>query len=177
MQFNKAKFKALVHYICRECHDPDKLGKVKLHKILWFSDGQHFVKTGDPITGEKYIKHQYGPFSTHLAEAVEELTKEGLLYTREVNFHNRTKTEFIGKGTPNTSLFSEKELRLIDANIKHITEDHTATSISDRSHNYIWDIAELYEELPYEALLATRFAPVTEDDFAWAKKEIERLSA
>lgn len=174
MQFNREKFKALVHYICRECRDPSKLGKTKLHKILWFSDGQNYMRRAEPITGERYIKMLYGPCADHLDSVLKELVKDDKLFIRTVDFRGYEKFEFFGKGDPDKDLFSDKELLLIDGVIKNITEDHTATSISDRSHNAIWEMAVMGEELPYEAILG-RPAKITDDDLAWAKSEIASL--
>jgi len=176
MTFNRDKFKALVHYICRACtSDPSKLGKVKLHKILWYSDGSHFVLRGEPITGETYIKKQYGPFAIHLEGAVEDLVREGTLFVHLVSYFGMEKTEFIAKGNSDKGVFSEKELAIVNTNIQQICEDHTAASISERTHNEIWEMAALNEPLPYEALLVARFLKPTEDDFSWAKDEIAKL--
>jgi hypothetical protein len=49
VQFDRAKFKDTVHYICGKC-PADELGKVKLHKTLYFADMIHFVDTGTPLT-------------------------------------------------------------------------------------------------------------------------------
>jgi len=171
MKFNREKLKALVHYICRECRDPSKLGMTKLHKILWYSDGQSYVRHGEPITGERYIKMPYGPFADHLSGVLDDLQKEGKVYMHKVDFHGKEKYELIGKGEPDKSLFTDKELTLINSMIKNITEDHTAASISDRTHNAIWEMAILKEEMPYESLLA-RFVPLNDDDIAWAKSVI-----
>jgi hypothetical protein len=175
MTFNTDKFKALVHYICRACADPSKLGKVKLHKILWYSDGSHFLRRGEPITGETYIKKQYGAFAIHLEDVVAELVHEGRLVVNQVPYFGKEKTEFIAKGDSDKGVFSEKELAIVDTNIEYICEDHTAASISERTHNEIWEMAALNEPLPYEALLVARFLEPTEDDFCWAKDEIAKL--
>ena len=174
MQFNREKFKALVHYVCRECRDPSKLGKTKLHKILWYSDGQNYMRRAEPITGERYIKMQYGPCASHLDSVLGDLVKEGKLFIQKVDFHGQEKFEFYGKGDPDKNLFSDKELLVIDDVIKNITQDHTAASISEKSHNAIWEMAIMREELPYEAFIG-RPAKITDDDLAWAKSEITSL--
>lgn len=72
--FDRERYKALLHYICRyTAREPEKLGLTKLHKILWFIDGQSFLRHGETITGENYIKHRYGPFSVHADEVISEL--------------------------------------------------------------------------------------------------------
>ena len=58
---DRDKLKALTHYIIARCEDPRILGSIKLNKILWASDLWAYVHWGKPITGEHYIKQQFGP--------------------------------------------------------------------------------------------------------------------
>jgi hypothetical protein len=66
------------------------------------------------------------------------------------------------------SMFSSGELEIVDYWINHIDKEHTAASISDRSHDYAWDIAKMGEELPLFAILANRIREPNE-------QELERL--
>lgn len=175
MAYHPAKFKALVHYICKQCHDPEKLAWVKLHKILWYSDSDHYIKTREPITGETYIKKPYGEFSTHLGSVVNELVAEGKLYVGEADYHNYNKGEFVAKGEVDTSLFTERELRIVNEWTKTISEDHSSTSISDKSHKIVYHLATLEQEIPYQALLVANVVPLNEEDIKWAQDELARL--
>ncbi|MBT3039121.1 MAG: SocA family protein [Candidatus Thiodiazotropha sp. (ex Codakia orbicularis)] len=176
MQFNRAKFKAMVHYVCRKmATDSKSLGATKLHKVLWFSDGYNYTRRGVPMSGEKYIKHDYGPFSTHLAEVVHELEGEHKLRTGESQHYGKTKKDFIGVGVVDTSSLTERELRILDENIDSICYGHTANSISEKSHDEIWEMAYQFEQIPYEALIA-KFIKPTDEDIEWAKSEIARIS-
>ncbi len=58
---NREKLKALVQYICFRCSDPSLLGKTKLNKVLYYSDFAAYVRLKASITGEQYVKHQFGP--------------------------------------------------------------------------------------------------------------------
>jgi len=173
MEFNKEKFKNLVHYICRsKATEPEKLGKTKLHKILWYSEGRSFLLRGEILTGGSYIKKQYGPFSPNLDEILNELKTEGLLTIHPVDFYGKEQIQLIGKGAPDTSLFTDKQLRTIDNVVEQICEDHTAQSISDKSHGEIWRIAADGEPLPFEAVLVENLAPISDEDIEWAKAEL-----
>lgn len=44
--FARDRLKALVQYICYQCHDPSVLGAIKLNKILWYSDVIAFARSG-----------------------------------------------------------------------------------------------------------------------------------
>jgi hypothetical protein len=78
VQFDRAKLKHAVHYICARC-PVDELGKVRLHKMLYFADMLHFIGTGTPLTGVQYQKQKLGPIARHLNWAIDELIREGRL--------------------------------------------------------------------------------------------------
>ncbi|MCI0400054.1 MAG: SocA family protein [Gammaproteobacteria bacterium] len=175
MKFNREKFKTLVHYICRECREPSKLGKTKLHKILWLSDVQNYLLRAAPLTGERYIKLKFGPCADHLDSILDELRAEGLLHIERTEHEGYDQFEFYAKGEPNKGLFTEKELATINDQMRLVIEDHTAGSISDRSHDEIWRMAIMREEIPYQAYLVKRFAKPSKKDLDWANAEIRRI--
>jgi hypothetical protein len=172
VDLNLPKLKALVHYVCRRVVDPSTLGRTKLHKILWLAEGRHFLSTGEPITGEIYKKMRFGPFAPHVEDVIAQLQRENRLYVRHVEVGDYGQDEFTAHGDPETSLFTERELSIVDRMIKQVTEDHTAGSISERTHDEIWEMAAMHEPLPFNALLAKRLLAPTEDDFEWARQEV-----
>lgn len=171
MSLNRTKLKELILLICRECRDPEKLGAVKLQKILWYSDSRLFTQIGEPITGETYKKGKYGPISSSAKSLIRELEAEGKLAIREVEYHGYPKVEYIAKADADKGIFSERELRIINENIKNICEDHTANTISEKSHDIVWEAAELNEEIPYEAVWAARGVNVPDEIMEWAKDQ------
>ena len=76
---------------------------------------------------------------------------------------------------PDTAMFSDQELSIVDWWTKHIDEDHTAGSISELSHDYTWEIASMGEEIPLYAVLASRIRAPRGQELEWAKAEAERL--
>jgi hypothetical protein len=73
---------------------------------------------------------------------------------------------------PDMSAFSGEEMRMIGDAIDLVCHKHTSRSISQKTHDIIWKLAEIDEEIPYEALWATRFDPITNEDLARAKKAL-----
>jgi len=170
------KLKAVVHYICARCRpDPSNLGATKLHKILWYADGQTYTRLGRAIVGEDYTRQPHGPMSVHLDSAIRELEREGLLATRMVAFQGKQKREYIASGVPDVSFLDQREMRILDEAIRNITQDHTASSISEKSHDHLWEIARVGERIPYQQQLLTRFVPLTEEDQQWIRSEMEDL--
>jgi hypothetical protein len=174
METNVAKFKSLVHYICWRCADPTKLGAVKLNKALWRADFSAYLELGVPVTGATYVKRQFGPVPYAILPALRELEGEGKLSIREVEFHEKGKREFFALTRPDLSSFSAEEMSLIDEAIEYVTEKHTARSISEESHDRIWELARIGEEIPYYTMFS-KAAEITEHDIEWAKGKIMEL--
>ena len=60
MQFHREKLKELILHVSKKARLRD-LGSIKLNKVLWFSDITAYLHLGEPITGETYLKRQFGP--------------------------------------------------------------------------------------------------------------------
>src|SRR5438552_3689164 len=98
---NREKLKALVHYVAARCEDPRVLGSIKLNKVLWLSDLHSYVTTGTPITGERYIKRQFGPVAASMVGILTELQQEEKLIVREIEAPNgKIKTDYIALKRP-----------------------------------------------------------------------------
>jgi|SRR5580658_618473 Protein of unknown function (DUF4065) len=174
VNFNFEKFKSLVHYICWRCADPTKLGAVKLNKVLWRADFRAYLELGEAVTGDRYVKRQYGPVPASILGALRELEVEGKLSIREVEYYDNPKKEFFALNRPDLSLFTPDEISLIDEAIEYVTEKHTARSISEESHDRIWELARIGEEIPYYTVFS-KPAEITVDDIEWAKTKIAEL--
>lgn len=171
---DRQKLKELVHYVCHKVRDPSKLGKTKLNKVLFYADFQTYLDTGTSMTGETYVKFQHGPVSKHIQEIIAELESEGAIATRETKHHGYRKKEYVALEEPELSQFSADEISITDGVIDDVCREHTAASISEFSHNHIWEAAEIGEEIPYEAALVYMLGEIEPDDMAWAKEEVER---
>jgi Protein of unknown function (DUF4065) len=152
MQFNKSKFKLLVRYIAWKAGRRDWFGATKLNKVLWFADARLFILRGQPITGATYIREKYGPVPGQIMPIRAELEREGYIRVFEEGGLVRVTAE----AKPDMSAFTKDELQTIDYWIDHIDKEHTAGTISNASHDYAWDIAQMGEELPFYAILANR---------------------
>jgi hypothetical protein len=58
---------------------------------------------------------------------------------------------------------------MIDDILEIICTEHTAQSISDTTHDKIWELAEIGEEIPYYTIFASKLGEINEDDIKWAK--------
>lgn len=148
----KAKLREAVHFVCKKMAlQPDKLGAVKLQKIIWYFDVKSYLFTGKTATGATFIKGKFGPYTKEIGDVVKELVKADRLFTDSEEFYDNEKTRFVGKGETDLSVFSDKEQRWLDEISTDVCEDHTAGSISERSHGAIWRMARYGELIPFAA--------------------------
>jgi len=171
--YDKAKFKNLVHYICAQrAGDPSSLGATKLNKALWIADFRAHYLLGESITGARYVKRQFGPVPHQIVPVLKELENEGAIAVKEVNHFGKVKKEYEVKHGTSIDHFSEEEKEIIDWSIKLVCDRHTATSISEASHDGVWKAAEDGEELPYFTVFAEP-GKITTDELEWAKMQLE----
>jgi hypothetical protein len=174
-EFDREKFKRLVHYVIWRAGDRDGFGATKLYKVLWFSEARAFMISGKPISGAIYVRQKYGPVPKLAMPIREELSKEGAIRVWRDSHYNREITRFKALKRPDTSVFTADELKTVDSWIKTIVEDHTAESISEQSHDYAWEIAGMGEELPYHAVFAERIRESNTEERKWIAKRVKEL--
>lgn len=172
MLFQRDKFKELVHYVCAKCSDPSRLGAIKLNKVLWFSDTIAFGHSGNSITGVQYVKQKFGPVPKPIVPVINELVRDGAIRVDEVSYYGHVKKQYVSLRDPNLALFSPEQLKIVDDVLAAITERHTATSISEVTHDDIWKLAEIGEDIPHLAMLASRLGKLTDADIAWASNRL-----
>jgi hypothetical protein len=173
---NWDKFKAAIHYVCEKATDPSCLGSIKLNKVLWYSDSINYLIAGKSITGETYIKRQFGPVPPSASAAIGQLVHEGKIARGKVNHFGFMKREYISVTQADKNAFTAAEISLIDAAFEHVCINHTAMSISDETHDVIWKIARMGEPIPYYTAFAAATGEVDESDMQWAKEKLGIIS-
>ncbi len=171
MQFNADKFKRAIHYIVWKAGNRKGFGATKLNKVLWFADARVYVLHRRHMTGATYIREKYGPVPKQMMPARSALEKARII---EI-WKDDKQTKFRTKTKPDMSIFDSDELKALDFWIDEIDKEHTATSISDKTHDYGWDIAVMGEEIPLYAILAERARHPRGEELEWARKAAERL--
>jgi uncharacterized phage-associated protein len=108
---------------------------MKALKLIWLSDRFHLRNHGRTITGDKYYALKNGPVASY--------TKDIINNKPTTNEQNQYCSSFVSvnnyflssKATPNTKVFSQKELEVINtifSNYGNMKE----FEISDFSHNF-----------------------------------------
>jgi Protein of unknown function (DUF4065) len=128
MSFSSEKFKALILYVIWRTGEVRDFGATKLNKVLWFSDARAFEALGKSITGETYVRQKFGPVPQHINSVLTELQHEGLIQSWSEPYFDFEVSRYRAHQPPDTSAFSADELGLIDWWIKHVSEEHSASS-------------------------------------------------
>jgi hypothetical protein len=152
MQFDRAKLRAAILHTC-EAVPPDRLGAVKLHKVLYFLDMIHYAQTGSSVTGATYKKRPFGPTCVQLLPILRDMQNEGSIHIRDVDFHGLRKKEYIGLDREEAGVLNQAELDLLDEVIQFVCDKNSAKTISEYSHKLPWEMAEFGEVIPYESAL------------------------
>jgi len=152
--------------------DPHKLGKVKLMKLLFFSDFRHMERYGRPITGDTYIKLDHGPVPSLSLDLISEAETcfndlpddEDLADTKDYvqkikssisispkDFYGRKKLVFTPLVEFNPKFFSKSDLLIL----KEVADEfysHNGKQVSKKSHTEpAWMLPEMYSQIDYRA--------------------------
>lgn len=171
------KFKRLVHYIIAQCDDPSRLGATRLNKILWYVDTLAYRANGVSVTGESYVKRQYGPVPKHILATLRELEGEGKVLIRDKEYIGATTMRhFYSLKEADSEALSEHEKELVHTVIDAVCE-RTATEISDLTHDQVWEAANIGEEIPMFATLASGSGEITSEIQEWGDGVVARVAA
>lgn len=152
MQFDRNKLKAVILRTCELC-PPEKLGAVKLHKVLYFLDMLAFARSGQAVTGAEYRKRPFGPTCVPLLPTLRAMEQDGELSITEADYFGLKKKEFRALVRPEEHRLSTAEEALLDGVVDFVCNRNTAKSISDISHQLPWEMAEFGETIGYDTAL------------------------
>lgn len=164
MAYDREKCKDLIHYIVNKCSDdPSRLGAVKLNKVMYFCDFGKFYDQGEPMTGAEYVRQRQGPVLHQMLPLLDELRNEGRVSQIRKVQYGFPKVDYSSDAPVSLVRFSADEISMIDRTIDIICDGHTARSISDATHDEVWNLAENGEQLPYELAFSIHFGEVSDE--------------
>ena len=153
-----------------------KLGKVKLFKLLYFLDFEHFRDTGRSVTGLDYFAWKMGPVPKSLFE---ELEAGDVTWGTTVRFSKKTLSGDKGwmltvhpLAPFNAELFSRRELRLLNKLAEEFRDTEAeemveATHLENSPWDKVWSKEERKQaQIPYAYALRAQEA-----------EEVQRLVA
>jgi uncharacterized phage-associated protein len=104
---------AAAHYVVANV-DPGKLGYVKLNKILWYADLEHYRWHGVSMTGlRRYERTLNGPMAAEIAQAVGRLVREQKIVERTVKVADYARREMVGLQPPEAGAVSDEQMDIL----------------------------------------------------------------
>ncbi len=136
-----------VHYVIAKV-DQGKLGHVKLNKILWCADLEHYRWRGVTITGlQHYTRTLHGPMSQDIVRVVGRLAREGKVEERTIAVTGYARREMVSLQDPDISVFTGAQIDILDQMINAIGP-LTASQLSRRNRNDpLWNELENNEAM------------------------------
>lgn len=175
--FDREKLKDVVNFIVKSS-DPKDLGQTKLHKVLYFSEMLSYLNRGSPICGAKYKKRPHGPTCDALLSVVPEMQREGRLRVYTEDYFGYQKKVFQDSNRLNNCSLDDEERAILTEVTEWVCRNNSAKSISEFSHNIVWEMVEFGEDIPYHLAIHLVPTDVSEEALAvgeqlWAQCENE----
>jgi hypothetical protein len=159
------------NYICWKTRDSESFGKTKLNKTLLKIDKYFYKVYGNTLTSKRYIKLPHGPVPESIDQTLQKLEKS-VIHKHHNQYHDKSIINFKANLKPNLSLFSAEEISEIDEIISIINDNYSAKEISNETHDDIYHLAEMGEEIPFYAMLVANKGYITQEDIKWAKEVV-----
>jgi len=167
LPFDPPRLASSVHYVIART-EPNKLGYVKLNKVLWYSDLEHYRRRGESLTGLKeYTRMPQGPMSKDISRAIRFLRKEGMVAERPVKVIDYTRRELVWLKEPDISGFDAEQIDILSRVIDFIAP-MTADEVSRTTHqDALWKELKDNDAMPIGAgSIVAR--PPNAKQLAWA---------
>jgi hypothetical protein len=114
---------------------PGKLGHVKLNRILWHADAEHYRGHGVSLTGlRQYARMPQGPIAAAILRAVGLLVREGKVVEQTVEVDDYTRREMNYLEPPDLAAFTEEQIVILGRWIDVIAP-LTAAQLSRMTHD------------------------------------------
>jgi hypothetical protein len=150
---SQKKLQELILYISMRSEGDEGFGKVKLNKLLFFSDFLSYLYHGTSITGQDYQALQQGPAPKAMLPVLNAMEKRGEVAIRDKEYHGRKQQRVFSLRPPDTNSFTTQEIALVDEVIaKHWGQN--GTDVSEKSHKFVgWALAKQGEIIPYSVAM------------------------
>jgi len=149
---NGRKFRELILYIAIRCAGDPIFDKAKLNKILFYADFLAYFRTGQPITGQRYMRLQNGPGARSLEKTLEELVRKGDVGIRYERKFGPRKERILPLREPTLRRFSGQHLEIVDHVISLLRGQPNMEMDQAFRVNIGWQLVRQGETIPYETV-------------------------
>lgn len=114
----------------------------RCHKILYFADNEHLSKYGRSITGDAYVRMDFGPVPTCIYDLFKAVRGDSYFAAqvddiRRKCFYFVNNKDIASLSLPDMSYLSESDVEVLDKYIAQL-KDMDFNAVSDASHGYAW---------------------------------------
>ncbi len=113
VKINEKKYKNLILFFANKIKN-GTLGKLKIMKLLYFLDFDYFEKYGKSITGDEYLRFDYGPVPRTAKRILEKMNGNDIkIINKKVAFGYNDRQLIEPLKDFDMSLFSKEELLMM----------------------------------------------------------------
>lgn len=163
------RLRQLILYVAQRCHSAERMGLIKLNKILWKADFDAYAARNIPVTGRAYQRLELGPAPREMRPLLNEMIRARLIHLEETDFGDGV-IEYrpIADKPPSLDNFGSDDIEFVDASIVYYW-NMTGKETSDDSHGIPWRSRKNNEPMFYELSFIS--------DSPISPKQIIRISA
>lgn len=146
---DSTKLQQLILHIAQQCSDDPYFGMIKLNKLLFFCDFNHYRETGRSITGWTYAKLPHGPAADHYQAVIDDMKAIGSLAVQPEDRYGNAMHRPVPLRRPDLTQFTAPEIALVDNVVSRFC-GHNASNIEKESHDFIgWKVAKIGDVISY----------------------------
>lgn len=143
---DKCKYENAILFFAQ--HVPS-LGRVKLNKLLYFADFDHFEKYGTPITGDTYLNNELGPVPEHVQSILSEMQRSKKLHEFPEQVYEYVRYRLQPIAEADVAVFKSSEIAML-CSVASKWGPHTAKELVIASHGEApWIASRRGESIPY----------------------------
>ncbi len=114
----------------------------KCHKILYFADNEHLSRWGRSITGDSYVKMDFGPVPTCIYDLIKAVRGDSYFASqvddiRKNLFHIINNKDIVATSKPCMDYLSETDVEILDKYIRQL-KPMDFHEVTQASHGYAW---------------------------------------
>lgn len=124
------KFKEVLLYILERCAGKPNIGLSELHKLLYFSDFNHFELYEEHLTGLIYKKLPNGPVSMSIDTTINQMIEEGYILRVKTKYSGTRQIRYLPLKKADLTCLMASEKEVIDIVINQLG-DFSGTAMSN----------------------------------------------
>lgn len=148
---NKEKYEQAILYLLNSPANNALLGKVKLFKLLYYIDFDHYQEFREPITGDVYRKLPFGPVPDNANGMLSQMVSSELIQisSREIGEYRQFIFTPLEPPPDLTKTFTSTEIAVLQGVIEKWANRSTNDIVAATHSEAPWRAANMGEEIPY----------------------------